>query len=529
MKKLILISAMLMLLASSCQKEEKERLAQLQEELAALEQGAAPSVPGSGDPVQAPEGEYAFSFDKEFYGVDAGSSATIEYTLPEASTVEIVVKDGWTATVAENGTTGTITVTAADPAHPTELLATATSATGRRTATVLPIMVRDPYTSSTRPRLEALGYYCFKPWNATLENYQKLADAGLTMVTLETDEGDWKSYIDIAAQAGLKTLAVVGNQGEYWYHHMEDTAFEEVVSYLKDCPSVYGYHMCDEPSVDEIWRLMAEKDRIRSIDPIRPIYINLLANASSGSLGVNSYPEYVSIMADYMNFEFISFDIYPILVGAIQTDWYYCLRTVSDEARKHGIPFWAFAASCWINLETTTTLKREKPTTNNILLQVYTNLAYGAQGVEYFTIQDYGGTNYAPIMRDGTWTQAYEELKTANLTMQKRAFVFSGSEVTKIRQTGPLAPNESYLSKTDLPPEISSMEVTLGTTVSFLENKGNAYIAVVNNYWTADQVVKIEVNSPVYLIDKDARFQLLEPGAQSLWLSMGDMLVLKYK
>ena len=519
----------IMLAAVSCTREDELRLEELQAELAALEQAQMPMVPEAGVVPDVPDGDYSFTFGKLCYGVDAGGSVTIEYSLPEASSVEVMVKDGWSATVSEDGATGTITVTASDPAHPTEIVATATSANGRRTATVLPVLVRDPYSSSTRPRLEALGYYCFKPWNATLENYQKLADAGLTMVTLEIDEGEWKDYIELAAQAGLKTLAVVGNQGEYWYHHMEDTAFEEVVSYLKDCPSVYGYHMCDEPSVDEVWRLMAEKDRIRSIDPVRPVYINLLANASSGSLGVNTYPEYVNIMADYMNFEFISFDIYPILVGAIQTDWHYCLRTVSEVAKKHGIPFWAFAASCWINLETTTTLKREKPTANNILLQVYTNLAYGAQGVEYFTIQDYGGTNYAPIMRDGTWTQAYEELKTANLTMQKRAFVFSGSEVTKVRQTGPLAPNESYLSKTDFPPEISSMEVTFGTTVSFLENNGNGYVAVVNNYWTADQVVKIEINSPVYLIDKDANFQLLEPGAHDLWLSKGDMLVLKYK
>ena len=516
-----------MFVAFSCNKEEKLRLYQLQGELEELGRHL-PEVPGAIDPGLGPEGDYAFSFDKTRYGVDAGSSVAIEYTLPEASVVEVSERDGWSFSVTANGASGTITVTAPDPASPIDIVVTATSEDGRRTAAILPVMVRDPYSDATRPIIDALGYYCFKPWNATLENYQKLADAGLTMVTLETDEGDWQEYINLAAQAGLKTLAIVLNHAGYWYDHMDYTGLDELINYLKDCPDVFGYHMCDEPSVDDIWRLMAIKDKIRKLDPTRPIYINLLANASSAGLGVGTYYEYVNIMADYLDFDFISFDIYPVLVGAIQSDWHMCLETVADAAKRHGIPFWAFAASCWINKEATT-LKREKPNAYNIQLQIYTDLAYGAQAVQYFTIQDYGGTDYAPIMRDGTWTKAYDDLKTANLNMQKRAFVFKDCNVSKIRQVGQSASHESALSVLDFPPEIKSLEVTLSATVSFIENKGNEYIVIVNNYWSADEIVTLELDSPLYYIDSEGQFNLLEPGVNNVWLSKGDMVVLKYK
>ncbi|MBP5505724.1 MAG: beta-galactosidase [Bacteroidales bacterium] len=530
MRKAALILSVMLMAALSCNKQERELLEQLQGDLTAMQQEQAPQLPDASGLKPALEGDFVFSFDKDFYGVDAAGSITIHYSLPEAAEVEVLPKGGWSVMLnATGGTEGDIVVTAPDPASYRDIVVTATAASGRSTAAILPILVRNPYSEDNQPKMEAMGYYCFKPWNATVENYQKLADAGLTMVTLETDEGDWKQYIDNAAQAGLKTLAVVGNQGNYWYDNMEDTAIDEVVGYLKDQPSVFGYHMCDEPSVDDIWRLMAVKDKIRRIDPTRPIYINLLANASPNSMGVQTYTEYINIMSDYMDFDFISFDIYPVLVGAIQNEWHMCLATVADAAKRHGIPFWAFAASTWINKETGTTLRREKPTASNIRLQIYTDLAYGAQTVQYFTIQDYSGTDYAPIMRDGTWTQAYEELKAANLRMQKRAFVFKDSKVNCVRQTGPLAPIEKYLSVLDFPECLKSLEVTSGATVSFIENDGNEYIVIVNNYWTANQVVSIELSSPVYLIDKDAQFQELRPGAHDLWLEMGEMLVLKYK
>ena len=495
------------------------------------ESASAIQVPDAVAPLPYVPHEFGFILDKDLYEIDAGGSVTVHYTLSSASAVEAVSKSGWSASVNSTGEgEGEIVITAPDPASYAEVTLIATTEDGRRTAVILPVMVRDPFTAATRPRMEALGYYCFKPWNATVENYKKLAEAGLTMVTLETDEGEWEKYIEYAAEAGLKTLAVVGNQAGHWYYEdMSDTGLDDVINCLKKYPSVYGYHMCDEPSVDVVYPLMAIKDKINQLDPTRPVYINLFANASSAALGVKTYYEYVNIMADYLHFNFISFDIYPILVGSIQSDWHYCLEIVSDAAKRRGIPFWAFAASCWINKEPGVKLQREKPNVYNLLLQVYTDLAYGAQAVEYFTIQDYGGTDYAPIMRDGTWTKAYDDLKTANLTMQKRAFVFKDGSVTRIRQVGTSASHESALSILDFPPAIKSVDVTFAATVSFIENKGNEYMVIVNNYWSADQNVRVELTSPVYSIDSEGQFHLLEPGVNNVWLAKGDIVVLKYR
>lgn len=528
-RRTFIILAAFLIAAASCNKEDKLRLERLQGELDSLQSQVVPSVP---DPSVEPiPGEYHFTFDKEIYGVDAGSSVTVNYTLPEESTVEVTAKGGWSAT-ATGGAEGSITITVPDPVKHSEVVVTATSVSGRHTAATLPVMVRDPYSDATRPRVESLGYYGFKSWNATLENYQKLADAGITIVTVETDEEDYLHQMDLARAVGIKVLAVIGWATSGWYDSMSEESLarlEKLVDGLKDRPELYGYHIYDEPSVNLIYKLMAIEDRMSKLDPDHPIYVNLHPNASAGSLGVNNYYDYVEAFASMMHLKQLSFDIYPVLEdGTTQSDWHMCLSTVADAAKRHGIPLWTFAASCWIDQESVI-LHRARPTVANILLQVYTNLAYGAQAVQYFTIQDYSGTSYAPIMRDGTWTDAYLKLQAANLTMQKRSFIFKDCNVTRIRQTGLSESHENALSSVDFPPEINGLKISFSATVSFVENEGNLYMVVVNNYWGVDQKVTVDLNAPAYSIDSEGQFHELATGETELELPRGEMVVIKYK
>ena len=531
MKKVLYIFSIgFMLMAVSCSQEDKFRIEELEKEYADLQQKAPAEVPDMLEPESESPSGYRFSFDNRRYGIDAGGSVSIHYTLPEASRVEVLPKEGWGASVtATSGTEGNIVVTAPDPALPCDIVATATTQDGRKVAVTLPIMVRDPYSDATRPIIDALGYYSFKPWNATAENFRKLAEAGLTMVTIETDEEQWQEQIERAGKAGLKVLAILIGRAQAYYNHPEDnTSLASAVNWLKDRPEVVAYHIYDEPSVNDAPKLKMIKDKVEQLDPSHPVYINFGPEASSLWMGVPSYYEYVNLLADYLDLEQISYDQYPVFPGRIQANWHTCLSIVAETANRLGVPFWAFAASCWINKEAPTQL-REKPNTYNLLLQIYTNLAFGAQAIQYFTIQDYGGTDFAPIMRDGTWTQAYDYLKAANLEMQKRAFVFSGSNVTKVRQAGEQVSREMELSALDLPQEIQDIRTDGSVTVSFVENGGNKYIAIVNNYWNVVQQVAVTLDAPVYCIDAEADFTLYEPGEQHLEIPLGGMLVLKYR
>ena len=523
--------AALLALVVSCNKGDEKLLAQLQEELAALEQASLPDVPAAAGVDVLPDGEFAISFDKQCYGIDAGESVTVSYSLPEAATVEVSAKDGWTATVsATSGAAGTIVVTAPDPASPSEIVLTATGEGGRRTAAILPVMVRDPYSESTRTYVNALGYYNFKPQWATAENFQKLADAGLKSVTVECEDYDFKDQVALAHQAGLKSLCIIGwAGGRYASDPQGYKGLDEVVNYLKEQPGVFAYHICDEPSIDEIPRLKFIKDKVESLDPEHPVYINLNPDGSVHALGTDSYREYIEAYARDCEVDFISFDMYPILTeGAVMPGWHKCLRAVYDVTKKYGIPFWAFAASCWINNEGGITV-RGCPSVENLRLQVYTDLAYGAQVVQYFTIQQYGGTTLSPLMYDGTWSVAFDYLKEANLQVQKRGYVFDGCSVDKVRFSQTPATWGENVSAADLPENIGSLETSGTAMVSFIGNRGNRYITIVNQSYTQKITAQVAFSGVAYTIERDGSFVEHLPGSEQFTIDEGDLMVIKVK
>jgi len=526
MKKFI-PSILALAILASCSQSDQLRLEQLEKDYAALQDKAAAVVPASAEPSADEQSEYSFGFDQLRYGIDAGGSISIRYSLPEPSTVEVAAKEGWRASVtADSATEGTITVTAPDPASPCDIVATATAQDGSITAVTLPVMVRDPYSAATRPVMDALGYY-LRTHNRSLENCRKLAAAGLTIVTVESEDADFEELMDMCRQAGLKVLLIAG--GYVARAYSDPARYPELVSLvakMKNHPELYGWHICDEPSINEAALLKGRKDMLEALDPDHPVYINYHPDASPSSLGVDTYKEYIDRFTDYLDQDLISFDIYPVLPGSIMPSWHMCLKTVAEAAKRHNVPFWTFAASCWIDRES---LLREKPNAYNERMQIYTGLAYGSQCIQYFTIHQYGGTSYAPFMADGSWSQAYEEMKEANLEMQRRAFVFRGSNVTKVRQAGEMSTYSMALSPGDLPEEIEDIHSNGSVTASFVENNGNEYIAIVNNYWNVDQDVAVDANDWYYEIDKDGNFIEHGPGVSYLKVEKGGMTVLKYR
>ena len=74
----------------------------------------------------------------------------------------------------------------------------------------------------------------------------------------------------------------------------------------------------------------------------------------------------------------VSFDNYPVTNEGVRQLWYENLMIIAEESEKAGLPFWAFAMSVphW---------NYPVPTLASLRMQMYTNLAYGAQGLQYFT------------------------------------------------------------------------------------------------------------------------------------------------
>lgn len=483
------------------------------------------SAPGGPD-VQIPSySEYRFSFDKERYGVDAGGSVTLNYTLPEDSRIELMVKDGWSAElIATDAKSGQIVVTCPDPAIASDVVVKAVTTEGSSVAQVLPLLVRDPYTDATRTDVAAMGYFCFYPDIATDYHFSKMAECGMNMLTIEAYD-NWEEQLELSEKYGLKgVLFVNGAAGDY-YFNQADTKLSEIIAVAKDMPALAGYQIFDEPSVKNIGQIKFEKDRIEELDPNpnHPVYVNLHpSSVSAGGMGVEDYFEYVERIVTECDLKFITFDQYPVFTSGIDPSWSRSLAAIYESSKRHNIPFWAFTLCCREH-------NREDPNVGNIRLQCNTNLAYGAQVNQFFVYRATSGTNYAPLMGDGTYTKAYDDCKTYCTEMHNRGYVFSGSDVKFLRHTNEAETYGCFLSERDYPDAVSAFSTSGPTLVSFVENKGNCYMVVVNKNWQEAINVDITFEDMVYVIDHDGEFTEFQKGDAHLSIEEGDMMVIKYR
>lgn len=145
---------------------------------------------------------------------------------------------------------------------------------------------------------------------------------------------------------------------------------------------------------------------------------------------------------------------------------------------------------------------------------MFSNLAYGAQGFQYFT--------YWGIYQNGP-TQVYDRVKTLNSELQSLSKIFLGADVTDVWHTGANLP---YGTKalTALPEGISSLSTgDNGAVVSRVCKDGKIYIAVVNKDYKADMTLDIAFSGQAWQVDKQGYKSAAKSGQMSV--APGDIVL----
>ena len=525
-KSLVIIFVTLLAILVSCNKEEKAQLDDLQSQNAELE-GTVVEV---ADAPEVESGPLDIAFDRQYYWVDAAGSVTLNYSLSRPASLEAFAEEGWTATVSsQGGKDGSIVVSAPDPASPSVVTLKVTDGEGVTAESFIQIFIRNPYCNVASPRIEALAYNGFSDAQATLENFQKLADAGMTMITVEGEDlifgPGWRRQCELAAQTGIKVVLFINYTAGLYSDDPENyKGLDALVAEAKQYPAVCAYQIADEPSTAIGNRLATAKQRINELDPAHPVYINLHpSGVSQAGMGAQTYEDYVEYFATVCNLEFISFDQYPVFRTGVQDGWYNSLDVVSSTAKRHGVPFWAFLLCSRL-------YNREDPTLENIRLQGNMNLVYGAQCNQFFVWKCLSDSDYAPFMNDGTYRQAYYDCQAYNREMHSRDFVFAGCVVSAVRHIGSdYYLHGPHLQKADLPEVINGIDADGSAVVSFLSNGGNEYVAICNKSWKEKLSVDIEFTREVYTVDREGEFHAQAPGKAQFTIDEGDMLVVKWR
>jgi hypothetical protein len=373
-------------------------------------------------------------------------------------------------------------------------------------------------------QIPILAWYSIPAGETTLERYKEMKEAGIThSLSFFQNTDALLKALDVAEKAGVKLVVSCPEL---------KSDPEKTVRQVMDHQAVAGYHLMDEPAIGLFKELGAWAKRIQAVDSKHFCYVNMFPNfADSTQLGTKSYLKYVREYTDQVPVKFLSFDYYPVMKDRLMKTWYENLEQISVESQKTGKPFWAFA------LTTTYDNDHVNPQTLAAMrLQVYSDLAYGAQGIQYFTYWSATSVNApssedqrgAPISAAGKRSVVYDRVKQMSEEIRNLSGVFLGAKMVWVRHSGKGMIPGGTVRLTSLPEAVKVLDSNgAPILVSLLEKEGNNFMVVVNKdfmnsisytFYGDDSVKKIMKDGTIVPASSYEASMELDPGDAAIYM-----------
>lgn len=364
------------------------------------------------------------------------------------------------------------------------------------------------------------------PPKSSVDDYKTMKAAGFTydLLTYYRNIEQVKEALDKAQSVGIKCIVncpELGNNPQM------------VIDKLKTHPAVAGWFVKDEPKRGDLSAVAKKMKSFHSFDSKGISYVNLLPTDSPIDLIGNPPIKYFNDATAMLPLQVLSFTFYPIVVHDGKPErkvnglWYENLELFAAKAKSLNIPLWTFVLASSYHHPTGKGSYPE-PTLGDLRLQIYSNLAYGSQMLQYYTYTTPQETPYynAPIKKDGTKSATYDKLREVNNEVIRLSGVFVGAKMINVWHTGPQRPKGT--KPLVLPKNFGLIKTDGdGAVVSLLKNGKRNYLMIVNHSPTKKMNLEIKATSIVKEVDKNAylnvvnwdksRTCLLEPGGMKLY------------
>ncbi len=282
----------------------------------------------------------------------------------------------------------------------------------------------------------------YKKFNwRTAKNLEEELKSARKLLTAERFEKALAPYVNEKAFAGL---------------YVWDEPMKEDLPYLGEILDVYKKAMA---------RLGAED---------KTYYVNLLPWLAGSGLNVKDYDEYLSNAVEKAGLEYLSYDFYPFRKKDYVEKFFPKVKTgispgvfnltaqVREVALRYDVPFWAFVQMGGNWSEESDNFSVRRPTPTEVLWEVNLFLAYGAKGIQYFTLCNpvsyfkylKNGGETGAFLPDGSPSDLYDAAKRANkqiaacdeILMRCRStqVILHGEPPTEIEYTAGLTRETAY-------------------------------------------------------------------------------------
>lgn len=363
------------------------------------------------------------------------------------------------------------------------------------------------YQNPTDDEFPILGSCAFEtPDLVTPENFRIMRQCGFNLMeSAFATEDAIENAIYASRGSGIRILLSTPGVEK-------SSTIAQTVRKYKDVPEIMGYLLSDEPSAKLVRAWRVRRDTVLQISPDQYPFITLLPNYATPELwGTSDYRQYLEAFADTVELPILSYDNYPFIrkngITFLREDYFDNLETAHDVAKSHNVPLWTYILS-------STHLDYAKPTEAHLMFEAFSGLAYGSQGLLYYT---YGMPpafhkivyKDTPIDGKGKKSETWYKVRKVNRTVQSLAKVFLGADFDRIRHTGTKIPiGTTPLVQSDLPAEFNSIRSQgTGIIVSIFHNNGNNYLMLVNKDFNHSQKIDVDKSDSVKRVISDGHVQ----------------------
>ena len=363
-----------------------------------------------------------------------------------------------------------------------------------------------------------------------------------------------KEAFEKLGYSNLKWLPILTNEchDDWITANTNDNTNDNLKKYFNefDADYIYGWYLWDEPGRNreacaplnlvpnddnaDINRIV-KQIRSDSIFKKKLDFVNLFPTYWEGTPDIISYEKYIDTFISSQEFKprVLCFDHYPLLKkenGGFRKDYYANLAVIRKKSLQYKIPFWTIILS-------SEHLGYKKPTFEEISLQVYSSLAYGAKGFGYYlyskSFADYGYKSWIledyvddETVLDSLHGPLYVSVRRLNEEVQVLGKTLINLESIEIIHSSNYPNSQKDISQTILDQNNASSLVQNVTNYSevisdpriligvFANTKGESpsrkYLLIVNKDVNVNANVKIELNK-LYNVFKFVK----KPGAIS--------------
>lgn len=303
---------------------------------------------------------------------------------------------------------------------------------------------------------------------------------------------------------------------------------KQFVNAFEGNPQLGGWLFIDEPRYKNLNELSQQYSALSIEVKGKLVYMNLIGGLGEAFTGnAKTYYDYLLYIQKLFSPPVWSYDLYPISQrnGKINVDYnnfYSNLEAISRISQETFRPFWSFCQSMAFKASWT---DAPAPTLQYLKFEAYNALAYGAQGIVYWTYglrKSNDSEKYSSALVDlkGRKSKAWNDAQKVNKEIKKFNQVFFQCSVKEIRHTGDKIYKDTKKLSGGFGPFNMVRSGSAGVVLSRIENNGEKYIVIINRDVMNNQKITLELSHNRKIVNLTSAKQQQYSGITDITLTL---------